>query len=67
MGDSVRKYSMLILVALLAACGDKVPESKSAREVGAAPKQTVDKAAAGVGEAIGKASERAKDEDEKKQ
>jgi len=53
-------------VALIAAC-DKVPESKVAKEAGNAPKQAVDKAAAGVGDALGRAAERTKDEEEKKQ
>jgi hypothetical protein len=57
----------LLAVVLLAACGDKVPESKAAKEVGNAPKQTVDKAAAGVNDAMGKAAERAQDQEEKKQ
>ncbi len=61
------KYLLPAAVALLVACGDKVPESKAAKEVGAAPKQTVDKAAAGVADAMSKATERAKDEEEKKQ
>lgn len=60
----MRKFLPLIAVVLLAGCGDKVPESKVAKEVGNAPKQTVDKAAAG--DAMNKASERAKDEGEKK-
>ena len=58
---------LLVLVALsLAGCGDKVPESKAARDVGSAPKQTVDKAAAGVGDAMDKAAERVQEQDDKK-
>jgi hypothetical protein len=56
-----------VFVVLLAACGDKVPESKAAKEVGNAPKQTVDKAAAGVSDAMQKAAGRVNDQDEKKQ
>jgi hypothetical protein len=64
----MHKYLLsLLAVVLLSACGDKVPESKAAKEVGNAPKQTVDKAAAGVADAMGKAAERSKDEEEKKQ
>jgi hypothetical protein len=62
----MRKVLPLIAFLLLAGCGDKVPESKAAKEVGNAPKQTVDKAASGVGDAMSKASERAKDEGDKK-
>ncbi len=63
---TVRKVLLLIAFLLLAGCGDKVPDSKAAKEVGNAPKQTVDKAAAGVVEAMSKASERTKEEGDKK-
>jgi hypothetical protein len=63
----MRKCLLVIAVLLVAACGDKVPESKAAKAVGSAPKQTVDKAAAGVNEAMGKAAERVQDQDDKKQ
>ena len=48
------KHSLLICALSLAltACGDKVPESAAARQVGNAPKQTVDKAAADVAKAM---------------
>ena len=63
----MRKCLPLVVAILLAACGDKVPESKAAKEVGNAPKQTLDKAAAGVGEALDKGAERTREQDEKKQ
>jgi len=61
--------SMLVAVAslfLLVACGDKVPESQAAKQVGAAPKQTVDKAAADVTKALDQGAERAKQADDTK-
>lgn len=63
----MRKYLLLAVVVFLAGCGDKVPESKAAKEVGNAPKQTVDKAVTGVSDAMDKGAERLKDQDEKKQ
>ena len=50
----------------LAACGDKVPESKAARELGNIPKQTIDKATTGVDQALTKGAENLKQADEKK-
>jgi hypothetical protein len=51
----------LLAALLVAACGDRVPESEAAKKLGTAPKQTIDKAAAGVSEALQKgAEERAK-------
>ena len=54
------------ILVLLAACGDKVPESKAAREVGNIPKQTIDKATTGVENAMTQGTDRLKDGDEKK-
>lgn len=34
--------AVLVLVAVLAACGDHVPESEAAKELGKQPKQTLD-------------------------
>ena len=53
-------------LTVLAACGDKVPESKAAREVGAIPKQTVDKASTSVEGALTQGAERLKDAEAKK-
>ena len=60
--------AILVLSALLCvgACGDKVPESKAARELGNIPKQTIDKAAAGVDQALTKGADKIKEADEKK-
>ena len=60
--------AFLVLSALLCvgACGDKVPESKAARELGNIPKQTIDKATTGVDQALTKGAENLKQADEKK-
>jgi len=57
--------AVLLAVMLVAACGDKVPESKAAKELGNVPKQTVDKAAAGVESAIQQGADRTREEDKK--
>ena len=56
---------VVTLVALLAACGDKVPESKAAKDLGNVPKQTLDKASAGVSGAMQQGTDRTRDEDKK--
>ena len=58
-------FSMLVL-AVLAACGDKVPESKAAKDVGNIPKQTLDKAVTGVDNAMTQGADRLKDAEAKK-
>lgn len=57
----MRKYLLLAVVAMLLGCGDRMPESKAAKDAGKAPKQTLDKAAAGAADAMSEAAERAKD------
>ena len=47
----------LLLAAALCGCGDRVPQSEAAKKLGSAPKQAVDKAAAGVSEALQKGAE----------
>ncbi len=54
-----------LVLAALAACGDKVPESKAAKEVGNIPKQTMDKAVTGVDNAMTQGADRLKDEAKK--
>ncbi len=56
---------VVTLVALLAACGDKVPESKAAKDLGNVPKQTLDKASAGVAGAMQQGADRTREEDKK--
>jgi len=53
--------------ALLAACGDKVPESEAARRLGQQPKKIVDRVTTDVGKAMrqGQDSERLREEEQK--
>jgi predicted small lipoprotein YifL len=57
-------FACLVLITL-AACGDKVPESKASKEVGNIPKQTLDKAVSGTENAMQKSEDRNKSEDQK--
>ena len=50
---------------LCVACGDKVPESKAAKDIGAIPKQTIDKTTSNIDAAIQKGVDRAKEEEKK--
>ena len=52
------------VVLMLAACGDKVPESEAAKRIGQQPKQTVDSVSSKVGNAMqqGQGSERLKED-----
>jgi hypothetical protein len=52
------------LVLLLAACGDKVPESEAAKRIGQQPKKTVDSVTSKVGDLMkqGQGSERLQEE-----
>ena len=61
----MKRVLTLIFWTLLAACGDKVPESKAAKEIGNIPKQTIDRATTGVDSAIQQGAERMKEEDKK--
>jgi len=47
----------------LTACGDKVPQSESAKKLGQAPKQTLDRAREGVNKALQQGVERNRDAD----
>ncbi len=55
------------LLLIVAACGDKVPESEAAKRIGQQPKKTVDAVSSSVGAAMqqGQESERLKDADSK--
>ncbi len=52
---------------LVAACGDKVPESEAARRIGQQPKKLVDSVSSKVGDAMqqGQGSERLKEDEQK--
>jgi len=54
-------------VVLLAACGDKIPESEAAKRLGQQPKKIVDRVTTDVGKAMqqGQGSERLKEEEQK--
>jgi len=58
-------YLCCLSLVTLAACGDKLPESKAAKDVGNAPKQTLDRAVSGTENAMQKSDERNKSEDPK--
>jgi len=51
---------------VLVACGEKVPESSAAKQVGGTPKQIVDKAAADAAAAANQGAERSQSEEDKK-
>jgi len=66
--STLRRIEALLVVALLlAACGDKVPESEAARRLGQQPKKIVDRVTTNVGKAMqqGQDSERLKEEEPK--
>ncbi len=66
--STLRRIEALLVVALLlAACGDKVPESEAARRLGQQPKKIVDRVTTDVGKAMqqGQDSERLKEEEPK--
>jgi hypothetical protein len=58
MQDSGKTIALLAVALLLAACGDKVPQSEAAKKIGSLPKQTVDKAAERVTGALKQGTER---------
>ena len=53
-----RMLVLVLLAAALAACGDKVPESETAKKLGEAPKQTEEKARQDVSKALQQGAER---------
>ena len=62
--STLPRTSALVLFFLLAACGDKVPQSEAAKQIGNIPKQTIDNAAAGVNKAMQQGAERLEEKKE---
>lgn len=60
----MRSLAPLVVLCLMAACGDKVPQSEAAKKIGDIPKQTLDSAKTGVSKAMDAGSQRL---DEKKE
>jgi hypothetical protein len=62
----MKPRTILVMGSLLvlAACGDKVPQSEAAKRVGDAPKQTINKATTDVNKALEQGAERNKQADE---
>lgn len=56
---------LAIAILLIAGCGDRIPESKAAKELGNAPKQAIDKVTSGADAAIRQGADRAREEDKK--
>jgi hypothetical protein len=54
------------VLALVAACGDKVPESEAARKIGQQPKAIVDKTTTDVNKALQQGADSRRDAEEKK-
>lgn len=53
-----RLLTLALLAAVLAACGDKVPESEAANKLGEVPKRTEEKARQDVTKALQQGAER---------
>ena len=66
MKSAIALAAVSAALTVLAACGDKVPESKAAKDIGNIPKQTVDKATTGVENAMTQGADRLKDAEAKK-
>ena len=64
MSTLLRISRVSFLAVLLAACGDKVPESEAAKRIGQQPKKTVDSVSSKVGNLMqqGQGSERLQEE-----
>jgi hypothetical protein len=56
--------TLALMVLLLAACGDKVPQSEAAKKIGDIPKQTLDSAKSGVNKAMEAGSQRLEEKKE---
>lgn len=58
---------MVLIMLGVAGCGDKVPESEAAKQVGNIPKQTLDKVQGDLDRAAQKDAERKRDVDDQAQ
>ena len=65
MQDSGKAIALVAVTLLLAACGDKVPQSEAAKKIGSIPKQTVDRAAERTTEALKQGVERTEQEEKR--
>jgi hypothetical protein len=65
MQDSGKTIALLAVALLLTACGDKVPQSEAAKNIGSIPKQTVDRAAERTTEALKQGAERTVQEEKR--
>jgi len=61
----MRFLSLIAFAVTLAACGDKTPESETAKAVGRMPKQTVDRAGANAAKALEQGAARNREAEEK--
>jgi hypothetical protein len=61
----MRTLMIGLFTLALVACGDKVPESKAAKDVGNVPKQTLDKATGNLNNAIQTNTDKLEKEDKK--
>ena len=61
----MRALVAVALLALLTGCGDKVPQSEAAKQIGNAPKQTVDKATQDTTKALQQGADRTREADRK--
>jgi uncharacterized lipoprotein YehR (DUF1307 family) len=67
--STLRKIELLIvaaaLAAVLAGCGDKVPQSEASKKIGEQPKQVLNKVEADVNKAVQKGIEQRQDAEKK--
>jgi len=59
-----QKIAAMLVVAGLVGCGDKVPESDAAKQIGNMPKQTLDKVQRDLDQAAQKDAEHRRDADD---
>ena len=59
------KLIAILALGLFAACGDKVPESKAAKDLGNVPKQTIDRVSSGINGSIQQGADRVREEEKK--